>query len=232
MRVLVLGAVIASAAFSAQSVTDFSFRGVFRCDADVAHVVFTLNDPSRVTRRTYGYGGGKQADGKPVRPGGFDPALVLWDSNGDLLDQWDDGHDPVPQDPDTLFRSDVNASLNLDAGNYRVSLVQWFNGAAGSNLADGFTETSDTFTSVLLSPRGHFCDISEDNRRRTWAFDVLGVDSAKLVGPAVVPLPATLPLLLAALAGVGAVARRRPCPKGRGLSSRQRAGCDALAARL
>ncbi len=65
---------------------DFSFRGTFGADDEVALFDFTANGASTVTLRTYSYAGGTQADGTPIAAGGFDPILTHFDGTGLLID--------------------------------------------------------------------------------------------------------------------------------------------------
>lgn len=210
MKKTVLAALLVTAAFSAQAATDFSFRGDFTGDADVLQFVFSVGDTSTVTLRSYSYAGGTQADGTVIAAGGFDPILALWDGAGNLIQQYDDGPEPVPADPVTGREYDTNLIIsNLLAGSYTATIAEFNNFAAGTKLSDGFSQTSSTFTSTYGCSNGQFCDVGGNNRTSAWAFDVLGVEDVVVVDPNVVPLPATLPLMLAAVAGFSMVARRR-----------------------
>lgn len=129
---------------------------------------------------------------------------------GALLAQLDDGPDPVPADPVTGRPFDTNYTVaNPAAGSYTAMIKQYDNFAAGSNLADGFQKTSATFTSGFGCSNGQFCDFTGANRTNKWAFDILGVEGAVEVDPNPIPLPATLPLIAAALRGLSLFERRR-----------------------
>lgn len=187
---------------------DFSFTGSFVGDADVQLFNFTVGALSTVTLRSYSYAGGTMADGTVISAGGFDPILALWDSAGNLVNQWDDGPDAVPSDPVTGSQYDTNLTISsLAAGNYTASIAQYDNFAAGTNLSSGFVRSSSTFTSTYGCSNGQFCDVNGDNRTSFWAFDVLGVESAS--APSAVPLPAGLPLMLSGLFALAFLARRK-----------------------
>lgn len=203
------GLAISSPAYAATQ--DFSFTGNFSGDADVQQFNFTIGATSDVTLRSYSYAGGTMADGTVISAGGFDPILALWDASGDLVQEFDDGPEPVPDDPVTFNQFDTNLLLTgLAPGSYTATIAQYSNFAAGTNLSDGFTESGDFFTAGFGCSNGQFCDVSADNRTSFWAFDVLGVDSAVAPPPTpTIPLPAGLPLLLTGLAGFGLLARRK-----------------------
>lgn len=190
--------------------SDFSFTGLFAADDDVQRFDFTAGGSSTVTLRSYGYSGGTQANGNVVASGGFDPILALFDGAGNLIQQHDDGPDPVPADPVTGSRFDTNLSLALAAGDYFVTIMQFNNffiGLPADDISLGFGREGDpTFTSDYGCPNGQFCDLTAANRTNEWAFDILGVESASRHN---VPEPGTAVLLGSALLLMGAT-RRRP----------------------
>lgn len=191
---------------SAQA-ADFSFTGSFTQDDDVQLFNFLVGATSTVTLRTYSYAGGTQADGNVVSAGGFDPILALFDSTGGLIVQNDDGIG-VPVDPVTTFGFDTLLSTSLAAGSYTVSVMQFANSALGPTLSDGFNlDGTGNFTSI--SGCSNFCDVGGNNRTGEWAFDVLNVESAVTPPMTPIPLPASLPLLVAALGAFGLMRRQR-----------------------
>jgi len=206
MKILATSLVLALTALSAEAAS-FSFTGNFAGDADVVKFGFTVGALSDVTLRSYSYGGGVMADGTTIDAGGFDPILALFDNLGNFIAQFDDGPGPVPTDPVTGAAWDTNLTLfGLAAGSYTATITQYANFAIG-NLADGFSESSSTFTSQYLCTNGQFCDAGSNNRTNAWAFDVLNVNSAVVVPP--IPLPAALPLMVLALGSLGFAAGRR-----------------------
>lgn len=188
---------------------NFSFAGTIGADDDVLLFNFSVGTTSTVTVRSYSYAGGTQANGNVIAAGGFDPILALFNSSGVLIDQQDDAGDDgfgdlVNADPVTGQRWDTYFQAPLDTGSYTVAVSQ-YNNFAGSTLAEGFERQGEpNFTASFGCTNGQFCDASGSNRINAWAFDVLNVDQA-----VVIPVPATLPLMLSALAGLGLLNRRR-----------------------
>lgn len=215
LRGLTFTAVLAMSSSAYAATQNFSFTGNFSGDADVQLFNFSIGAVSDVTLISYSYAGGTMADGTVISAGGFDPILALWDGSGDLIQEYDDGPGSVPTDPATGMNWDSNLLLtNLAVGNYTASIAQYENFTAGSNLSNGFTESDPFFTGLYGCSNGQFCDVSNvfdgNNRSNFWAFDVLGVDSAEAPPPVpVVPLPASLPLILSGLFGLGFWARRK-----------------------
>lgn len=195
LGVAALGAITAVgiASVPAQAV-DFSFTGSLSDDADTQSFFFTTDGTSNVMLRTYSYAGGTNAAGMNILAGGFDPILSLFDSAGNLIDTVDDGPDPVPSDPVTGSAFDTNFSQVLIAGTYRVVVSQFDNFASGPTFADGFDQSSPTFTSVFECSNGQFCDVNNDNRTNNWAFDITNVVDASMT---TTPEPGTVIGLLA-----------------------------------
>jgi hypothetical protein len=205
----VLLAAVLQVLASGAAATSFSFTGSFLGDDSVELFSLTADGASTVTIRTYGYGGGVQADSNVVSSGGFDPMLYVFDSTGAIVAFNDDGSGALT-DPNTLQAYDAEVSLVLPVGTYTVAIVQYNNFAVGPNLSNGFTEAGNpNFTGALAGcTNGQFCDVSGvspyDSRTNEWALDILDVDSAVLV-----PEPSTMLLLGSCLAGL-ALFRRSP----------------------
>ena len=200
--------VLGLSAASAQAAS-FSFSGIFEGDDDVQLFDFSVGAASTVTLVSYSYAGGVQADGTIVAAGGFDPILALFDAAGNLIDQFDDGPNPVPADPVTGLEYDTFLDIAVDAGEYTAAIMQYDN-FAPANLGQAFARQGDPFfTAGFGCSAGQFCDAEGNNRTAAWAFDILGVDDAVIPNPAPVPLPASAPLLLAGLAAINIVRRRK-----------------------
>lgn len=157
---------------------DFSLRGTFDQDADVELFEFSVSEQSTVILRTFSYGGGTQADGTEILPGGFDPVLTLFDGDGNLLFlNDDDTTGTVARDEDANQAYDSLLEAELAAGNYTLALTQYANFAVGNNLSDGFIRTGN-FTGDLFArcaPGSVFCDFAGNVRTNVWAFDAIGV---------------------------------------------------------
>ncbi len=223
-----LGLLLAAATVTHAAAVNVSFTGTFAQDDEVQLFNFTTDGSSTVYLVSYGYGGGVQADGNVVLPGGFDTILALFDAAGNLIDQNDDGDsscfsgaealvpgiDAGNADPHTGATWDTCLSSLLDPGTYTVAVMQYDNFANGPTLADGFTRSGEgNFTATNTEcTQGQFCDVSATpvftNRTNFWAFDVLNVQEASVVEPEPTPEPATLALVGAGFALLG-VRRRR-----------------------
>ncbi|MEJ1935269.1 DVUA0089 family protein [Nostoc sp. NIES-2111] len=190
---------------SLDPVRNFSFTGSFANDADTQSFFFTTNGTSTVTLRTYSYAGGTNAAGIDIPRGGFDPILSLFDNVGNLIRTVDDGPDPVPPDSVTGQSYDTNFSEVLTAGRYRVVVSQYDNFANGPTFADGFRESSPTFTSRYGCSNGQFCDVTSDNRTNQWAFDILNVIDAEQKD---IPDPSSI-LGLIAFSTIGVASTRK-----------------------
>ena len=154
-RNIALAACLLAAPAAEAATTNFSFNGTLNGDADVMLFTFTIGATSDVVLRSYSYAGGTQADGTVVAAGGFDPIVALWDAAGMLIQEYDDGPEPVPADPATGATYDAHLVLNaLLPGTYTASIAQYANFAVSNKLADGFSESSATFTSRYSCSNG------------------------------------------------------------------------------
>ena len=175
---------------------DFSLRGTFDQDADVELFEFSVNRQSTVILRTFSYGGGEQADGTTILPGGFDPVLTLFDGHGNkLFLNDDDTTGTVARDEDANQAYDSLLEVDLAAGDYTLALTQYANFSVGDNLSDGFSRTGN-FTGDLFSrcePDSVFCDFAGNVRTNAWAFDAIGVLPRKEPDKVVKPKPGPRP---------------------------------------
>jgi hypothetical protein len=105
----------------------------------IVSYLFTLDSNSTVTFQSYSWGGGTNAAGAAIAPGGFDPLLTLFDdtTGGYIIDQ-----------PDTFGTSNLDFQLvqDLAAGNYRavISAAGNFANAVdpSGNFSDGFSRSA------------------------------------------------------------------------------------------
>lgn len=198
---LVLGALLTACAQAAP--VNFSFIGGFEHDNDVQLFTFTADGNSVVRMRTYGYGGGVQADGNEVVDGSFDPNLSLFDATGKLIAANDDS---ISRSPGACGRGvvtpyqgdewDACLDMKLAAGTYMVAMTQYDNFAVGPNFSAGFRYDNDP---QFLGCREMFC-----GKTGKWAFDLLNVEDAVEV-----PEPGSLALFGIAALGIAATRRRR-----------------------
>jgi hypothetical protein len=185
----------------------FSFTGNFVNDNDVQLFSFTLLSPGTVTVQTWGYGGGTNAAGQVIAPGGFEPTLSMFDAlSGNLVaGPFDPGGTPcAPRnvDPTVSLCQDAYGQHFLSAGNYFLSLTQSPNGSVSTNLSDGFVFTDANANPDPNFNNHFFSPLSNSQRDSHWAVDILFVDAASEVGATPEPTSAALVAGAAVLAGL------------------------------
>lgn len=178
-------------------------------------VSLTLGTTSDVTLQTYGFGGGVNAAGTTIAPGGTDPFVGLFSGtgngavflNGTSLDlsNYTAGCPPaytVSNFGDTTC-GDVTLTFDdLPAGTYTVLLSdgQYIPCAAvgcGTTLGDGaFDLTGGVFCNIADVPTGTSCP----NTSGAWALDVTGD---------IVPEPASFTLFGTGLFAIAGLRKRR-----------------------
>ena len=176
----------------------FTSSGNLTRDDQVVFVPITLDGIRLLNVTSIGYAGGIDASGAAVPRGGFDTMLFLYNSAGTLLAQSDDGIG-VPTDPTTGLASDAAFSIGLGAGAYTLAVTQYDNFALG-DLSAGFSRAgSGNFTPALTGCSATaFCDTSGAARTAHYAINVSAV-----------PEPSTVALMLAGLAAMTGLHRRR-----------------------
>ncbi len=193
----------------AANAANFSFTGNLANPNAVQLFNFSVSSPNDLVIRTWSYGGGTMADGTQIGFGGFDPVLTLFSSTGEMIGERDDCSSSGPgnicntreKDPNTNKAYDsilTGLEFYLDAGDYILALSQFENFAWGPELADGFTEGAVGFDDDDYNP----------TRSSSWALDITGADSAEMVAPAAVPVPAAVWLFGSALMGLFGVKRK------------------------
>jgi len=170
---------LTSALYSGAALPAFSFTSdaIPQSFGDDSQAVFefSLLSPSSVTLVTWSYAGGTNAAGQQIPSGGFDPVISVFDRNGALIDDNDDGS--TVQDPDTGLSYDSLLMLELSEGDYAAILTQYPN-RYDADQAE-FTGSNRT-------------TIADGDRSANWAIDFLGVDEAMFIGllnPATPPSP-------------------------------------------
>lgn len=211
MRIACLNPVLAGLLFATSaSAADFSFTGNFTEDNDVQFITFVLAEDATISLSTWSYGGGTNAAGTEILPGGFDPYLSLFDVSGALVLQTDDNLG-ANADPLTGVAYDARLTTSLGAGTYFLALSQYSNFPVGTSYGEGFE--FDGMPGAL----GGFCavaytcgDPTDTTTIRTsaWAIDVRGVTTASTDGIPPVPEPGTYAMIAAGL-GLLALAHRR-----------------------
>lgn len=210
---LEIGAFVFCMLAGVASASSFSFSGTFTQDDQRQLFLFTAPS-SDVLLRTWSYAGGTDAAGGIVAPGGFDPALALFDATGGfttsslLVDSNDDGAG-VAVDPVTGNAYDSLLELfGLDPGHtYALVLTQSNNFANGPTYGDGFLQDgTGNFTAANCGGTTPFCESLGVYRNGSWEVDIVGVGTAAETG---VPEPAAFLLGSLGLCAFVLVRRRK-----------------------
>jgi len=197
------GAIFLAASGTCEADT-MSQIGTLASPEDTVLIPIVLTSAGAVTLQTYGFGGGVNAAGTPIAPGGFDPFVGLFSGTGDgaiLVDGTSDiltNYTPGCPPAGTVMLGgsatcgDVNLQFTgLAAGTYTVLLSDGeyipfatFEGPGGT-LGDGFVD----FTAGAFQT----CDANSDCNDDTanWALDITTSGGA---APPPVPEPPSVEL--------------------------------------
>lgn len=193
-----------------------SYTGSLNTDDDTYSATFTIAVDSVFTARSFSFAGGTNAQGQVFGPGGFAPVLSLFQGPSDELVRSavaNAGGHGGHFDATTGLPWDAYMNLSLTAGEYTIVLSQDGNFANGPFLSDGFLMAGQTdYTGQAWGSPGSMFVLTNsgtefDGRSRTnhWAFDI----TAQGLQAQAVPEPDGLALMLAGLASLGLVHRRR-----------------------
>jgi hypothetical protein len=199
---------------SAVQAASISYTGTLASSMDVVAETFTLTSPATIGLQTWSFGGGRNAAGNLILPGGTDPFLGIFSGTGaSAAILTDGGGNPYgtsldlsnygipnflgcpPAGAPTIGGSpqcgDITMTPSLAAGTYTVILTdgQYIPQAVFDNgtLGEGFNDfTGGAFCNIAIN--GMNCP----NTSGAYAFDITGL-------PASVPEPAAAGLVGAAL---------------------------------
>ena len=209
-----------------------SFTGTLANSTDVFSLVFNVAGTSSqaVTVQTWGFGGGTNADGKPIAAGGFDPFVGIFSDTGPAASIVTDGLGNPFGSSDLLsnFTSfsgcgpagianiggpvcgDLTMNLVLGPGAYTLVLSDagyianavFDNGTLGEGFAD-FT------VGVLETCNTTDAGTSCVNDTANWAFDLTTSPNSGGGTPATTPEPSSLLLASSALLAAACWRRRK-----------------------
>lgn len=179
---------------------DFDFAGTFTADNDVVLLDFTLGEASTITIFSSSW-----------ITGGFDPILAIWDEDGGLLAEQDDGNTEGTAVSKGITYAygywDSYYDLALAPGTYTASIAQYDNFSAGTDdsgnviigtsRSAGFTHDGNpdfTYDNEWGS-QAYFNGVygrPNDPRTANWAFHILNVAQASsATRPCRSPAPCT-----------------------------------------
>ena len=173
---------------------DIPVTGNLVYNTDVVQIDFTLSSTADVTLWTDSWLAGLN----------FDPSLSLFDASLALLETGDDTADPALLLPGQGgYDSQIHIS-SLAAGAYHLTLTASGNDPLGTTLGDGFSLVGTTPIPISEWNQPSYDINANDQKGSFWRVHLDGIDSV-----AAVPEPSEMALMLAGLAAVTWVARRR-----------------------
>jgi hypothetical protein len=184
------------------TLTSATNTGTFTNQAEVFEATFSLNAASKLTIFTTSYGGGSNLSGPASVAGGFQPMITLFTSAGNYVTGQQTTSPIAQADPASKLALDQYLfDANVGPGSYIAVLTDWLNQQSpnATNLSDGFVS--------LGSGGSTFVDEQFNPRNANYA---LNLSASPLGGGgSAVPEPATLGLILPALAGVALFFRNK-----------------------
>lgn len=223
IRFVLLSALLLPCAAYADST---SYTGALSSSTDTYLLTISVTSPEDVTIQTYGFGGGVNAAGDAIAPGGFDPfvgvfagtgpgATLLTDAMGnpygtsDALSNFSAfaGCPPAgTQDIGGAVCGDITMNLDLGAGDYTLLLSDglYIPNAVFDNgtLGEGFTDfTGGALETCNVDAAGNVTCVDDS---ANWAFDIISTPETVSAAE-----PGSFVLLAAGLLGLLVWTRRR-----------------------
>ena len=199
-RALVAGALALGLSFgsTAAHAGNATLSGELTYNTDVVEIDFTLAAAGAVTLWTDSWLAGLN----------FDPSLSLFDAGLGLLATGDDSADPAQLLPGQGGYDSQIRFASLAAGLYHLTLTASGNDPLGASLLDGFSLEGSTPIRIADWNQPSYDINSNDQKGPFWRVHLDGIDA---VSP--VPEPSEAMLMLAGLAAIGSLARRRGRPR-------------------
>lgn len=215
------------------SAESLSYTGTLSTPENIFETTFTLTAADTVTFQTWSFGGGTNAAGQTIAPGGFDPLLTLFsgspaaatialDGSGNALADGDNLYNPpwsfvgnCPPAGTVAIGSDSDCGDDfmqtpLAAGTYTLVLsdANYIPNAIYDNgaLSEGFTDWTEGVFQTC-DPDSDACISPNGN----YAVDIVSAGQDIQLTPEPPPLPLLL-TGLALLAGFGSFNQRRMTP--------------------
>ena len=187
-----------SLGFTAARAGNATYSGELTYNTDVVEIDFTLSAAGAVTLWTDSWLAGLN----------FDPSLSLFDAGLALLATGDDTSDPAQLLPGQGGYDSQIRFGSLAAGLYHLTLTASGNDPLGTSLLDGFSLEGSTPIRIADWNQPSYDINSNDQKGPFWRVHLDGIDA---VSP--VPEPSEAMLMLAGLAAIGGIARRRARPR-------------------
>lgn len=200
-------------AVSTVQANNISFEGTFLTDDQVQLFDFTVTSESTVTFQSWGYGGGTNAAGTVIPPGGFETLFTWFAPDGTEIGS----SAGYPCGSGNTYEGaclDAFANPTLTPGTYTLALTQEGNTSNGvgfpGDLGLGFSEQGQGDYTPITTDNPNctaFCGTFGTQENGNWAVDISNVSSAVNLNSA--PEPVTMLLAGCGLLALVGLARRR-----------------------